>query len=159
MSATNKVAIISKTGKPELATIIPHLLDWLRAHKYEALVDRETAAHLKGCEVVEREEIAKRVDLFDAREICRTDNDVEICIALRQLSTNLLQPIFAARDQHERAGLGCKLSREFSSDAGRRAGDQRSTAVECESTHPWRRIGSSTRQTVSAMMWCPAAVG
>ena len=60
MSATNKVAIISKPGKPELATIIPHLLDWLRAHKYEALVDRETAAHLKGCEVVEREEIAKR---------------------------------------------------------------------------------------------------
>ncbi len=64
MSVTNKVAIISKPGKPELATIIPHLLDWLRAHEYEALVDRETAAHLKGCDVVEREEIAKRKPRF-----------------------------------------------------------------------------------------------
>lgn len=59
MNAPKKVGIISKPGKPELATIIPELLAWLRAHNYDALIDQETASHTKGCEVVERRQIAE----------------------------------------------------------------------------------------------------
>lgn len=58
MSATKKVAVISKPNKPELATILPSLLEWLRAHGYDALIDTHTAEHLKSCTVIRREEIA-----------------------------------------------------------------------------------------------------
>jgi NAD+ kinase len=53
-------AIISKPNKPELAVIVPSLVDWLRQHKYELVVDRETAPFASGIEVIAREEIASR---------------------------------------------------------------------------------------------------
>ena len=39
-------AIISKPQKPEVATILPELIDWLRVHDYEALLDIDSAAYL-----------------------------------------------------------------------------------------------------------------
>src|SRR5919201_4378486 len=54
------VAIISKPAKPELATIVPELLEWLRSRKYEIFVDKETAAYASGPDVVERDLLAFR---------------------------------------------------------------------------------------------------
>ena len=42
-----RAAIISKPQKPEVATLLPELIDWLRAHDYEALLDTDSAAYLQ----------------------------------------------------------------------------------------------------------------
>ena len=39
-------AIISKPQKPEVATLLPDLIEWLRVHDYEALLDIDSAAYL-----------------------------------------------------------------------------------------------------------------
>jgi NAD+ kinase len=60
-SAKEKAAaIVSKPGKPELTSIVSGLLQWFREHHYKVLVDRETAPHAPGIEVVQREEMASR---------------------------------------------------------------------------------------------------
>jgi NAD+ kinase len=59
-SSDRSAGIISKPGKAELATIVPKLLDWLRQHGYDIVVDRETEPHAPGVEAVAREEIAAR---------------------------------------------------------------------------------------------------
>jgi NAD+ kinase len=41
-----RAAIISKPQKPEVAPLLPELIDWLRAHDYEALLDTDSAAYL-----------------------------------------------------------------------------------------------------------------
>jgi NAD+ kinase len=41
-----RAAIISKPQKPEVATLLPELIAWLRAHDYEALLDTDSAAYL-----------------------------------------------------------------------------------------------------------------
>lgn len=41
-----RTAIISKPQKPEVATILPELIAWLRGHNYEALLDTDSAAYL-----------------------------------------------------------------------------------------------------------------
>jgi NAD+ kinase len=41
-----QAAIISKPQKPEVATLLPELIDWLRTHDYEALLDIDSAAYL-----------------------------------------------------------------------------------------------------------------
>ena len=41
-----KAAIISKPQKPEVATLLPELLTWLKARGYEALLDSDSAAYL-----------------------------------------------------------------------------------------------------------------
>ncbi len=41
-----KAAIISKPQKPEVATLLPELIEWLRQHDYEALLDTDSAAYL-----------------------------------------------------------------------------------------------------------------
>ena len=43
-----KAAIISKPGNPKLAEVLPELVDWLRAHDYEALLDTASAAYLSA---------------------------------------------------------------------------------------------------------------
>jgi NAD+ kinase len=58
------VAIVSKPEKPELARIVPELLNWLHQHRYQIVVDRETAPHAPGIEVVAREEMASRAPSF-----------------------------------------------------------------------------------------------
>ena len=59
-SSDKSAGIISKADKPELGTIVPRLLQWLRQHGYQIVVDRETAPHAPGVEAVAREEIASR---------------------------------------------------------------------------------------------------
>src|SRR5579862_2646653 len=50
-------AIVSKPEKPELTSVVPELLSWLRAHQYEIVVDRETAAYAPGATVMHRSEM------------------------------------------------------------------------------------------------------
>jgi NAD+ kinase len=53
-------AIVSKPGKPELANVVPRLLEWLNQHQYKVVVDEETRPHAPGIEVVRRDDIASR---------------------------------------------------------------------------------------------------
>ena len=41
-----KAAIISKPLKPEVATLLPQLIDWLAQHHYETLLDTDSASYL-----------------------------------------------------------------------------------------------------------------
>jgi hypothetical protein len=59
-SPRKSTAIISKPGKPELATIVPKLVAWLREHQYQVAVDPETAPYAPSAEAIPREEIAAR---------------------------------------------------------------------------------------------------
>ncbi len=51
------VGIISKPAKPELADIVPGLLDWFKRNQYRLVVDPETAPYAPGIEVMSREGI------------------------------------------------------------------------------------------------------
>jgi NAD+ kinase len=42
------IAIVSKPLKEELNRLIPELVEWLRAHGFEPVIDRETASYLVG---------------------------------------------------------------------------------------------------------------
>ena len=44
----NRVAIVSKPLKEELARLLPELVVWLREHKFEPVLDRESASYLVG---------------------------------------------------------------------------------------------------------------
>lgn len=59
-SSPKSVAIVSKPAKPEVAEILPRLFEWLDQHRYEVIVDRETAAYTNGKEIVERGQIGRR---------------------------------------------------------------------------------------------------
>lgn len=52
--------IISKPNKPELATIVPPLVEWFHARDYKLVVDPETAVHAPGIEVLPRLEMGTR---------------------------------------------------------------------------------------------------
>ena len=52
--------IISKPAKPELADVVPGLLEWLQRNRYQIVVDAETAPYAPGLEVLPREEMAAR---------------------------------------------------------------------------------------------------
>ena len=47
-------AIISKPQKPELATILPELIQWLADHKYEVVLDPDSAAYVDLSQGVSR---------------------------------------------------------------------------------------------------------
>ncbi len=47
-------AIISKPQKPELHTILPELIGWLRDHNYETVLDPDSAAYVGAVESVQR---------------------------------------------------------------------------------------------------------
>jgi len=53
-------AIISKPNKPELAEIVPPLLDWFRRRHYTVVVDPETARYASAAVVLEREAMASQ---------------------------------------------------------------------------------------------------
>jgi NAD+ kinase len=53
-----KVVIISKPRHPELVTLVPRLVAWLKEHGYEVAVDEETAPVAKGAKLVPRGGIA-----------------------------------------------------------------------------------------------------
>lgn len=43
-----RIAIVSKPLKEELAPLLPELVEWLRAHNFEPVLDRESASYLVG---------------------------------------------------------------------------------------------------------------
>ena len=53
-------AIISKPQKPELATILPELIGWLRDRSYDAVLDESSAGYVPGLIGVRREALPKR---------------------------------------------------------------------------------------------------
>ena len=53
-----KVVIISKPRHPELVTLVPRLVAWLKEHQYEVAVDEETAPFSKDAKSVPRGGIA-----------------------------------------------------------------------------------------------------
>ncbi len=54
-SKDKSVGIVSKPGKPELATVVPPLIEWFRQHGYQIYVDPETAPHAAGFQPVSRQ--------------------------------------------------------------------------------------------------------
>lgn len=55
--AKKTVGIVSKPNKRQVADIIPDLMEWLRAHGHDFVVDPETAAHIAGLPTVSREQM------------------------------------------------------------------------------------------------------
>jgi len=58
--SSKSAAIISRPARPEIARIVPGLLDWFRARDYKVIVDEQTAEHAKGYEVVPRSQMSTR---------------------------------------------------------------------------------------------------
>jgi NAD+ kinase len=58
------VAIISKPAKPELASVIPQLGEWLRKNGYDVVADPETAFYDSHYPIVQRSEIAAKKPEF-----------------------------------------------------------------------------------------------
>ncbi len=56
--------IISKPTHPLLPHVAPQVVDWLRKHRYEPVVDRETAQHVRGLHALDRDKIAGRKPCF-----------------------------------------------------------------------------------------------
>ncbi|HEY4902544.1 MAG TPA: NAD(+)/NADH kinase [Candidatus Sulfotelmatobacter sp.] len=54
-------AIISRPARPEVAKVVPGVVDWLTAHGYRVIIDQETARHSEGLEVVPRAQLSERV--------------------------------------------------------------------------------------------------
>ena len=50
-------AIIAKPQKPELGTILPELIQWLKEHEYDAVLDRDAAAYLPNEVGIPREDL------------------------------------------------------------------------------------------------------
>jgi NAD+ kinase len=44
----NRVAIVSKPLREELGRLLPELVDWLRQHNFEPVLDRESASYIVG---------------------------------------------------------------------------------------------------------------
>src|SRR6185437_16933899 len=50
-------AIISKPQKPELAAILQELVTWLEGHRYQCVLDHDSAGYLGALDAVERAEM------------------------------------------------------------------------------------------------------
>ncbi len=59
-SSKKAVGIISKTEKPEIAEILPGLLQWFERHQYEVVLDPETPRVKPDLKVLTREEMARQ---------------------------------------------------------------------------------------------------
>ena len=51
------VAIVSKPRKPELSQLLPELIDWLRKHDYDPLLDCEGAGYTDAAPAVDRSDL------------------------------------------------------------------------------------------------------
>lgn len=60
VSEPKSAGIVSKPDKPELADVMPGLLKWLDHHRYQVVIDRETAAYADSVEPIDREQLATR---------------------------------------------------------------------------------------------------
>jgi len=59
-----RVAIVSKPRKPELAELLPELIDWLRKNNQEPLLDHEGACYTQAAPAVDRSDLpAHKPDL------------------------------------------------------------------------------------------------
>jgi NAD+ kinase len=54
------VGVVSKPSKPEVAQILPGLIEWLDAHGHALVVDPETALHAGGLRTVSRQEMGEQ---------------------------------------------------------------------------------------------------
>ncbi len=128
------VALMSKPTKPELARIVPDVVDWLQARGYEVITDRETSNYCKGLEAMAREEIAKHPVRFvvllggdgtllsAARVLARSDIPVlGVNLGslgfLTEVTVKELFPAMEAADAgkasiEERAMLDCQIERD-----------------------------------------------
>ena len=52
-----RVAIVSKPRKPELSQLLPELIDWLRKHDFDPLLDCEGAAYTQAAPAVDRSDM------------------------------------------------------------------------------------------------------
>jgi NAD+ kinase len=52
-----RVAIVSKPRKPELAQILPELIEWLRKHSFEPLLDMEGTCYTGDAPAVDRSDL------------------------------------------------------------------------------------------------------
>lgn len=59
-ASTKTAAIISRPDRPEVARILPGLLEWLSAHKYAIIVDQQTSKYTNGQKVMPRTELASQ---------------------------------------------------------------------------------------------------
>src|SRR3954453_19185161 len=51
------VAIVSKPRKPELAQLLPELIEWLRKHDYDPLLDHEGESYTDAAPAVDRADL------------------------------------------------------------------------------------------------------
>lgn len=51
------VAIVSKPRKPELANLLPELIDWLRKNNFDPLLDHESACYTEAAPSVDRSDL------------------------------------------------------------------------------------------------------
>ena len=58
------VAIMSKPSQPALERVAPEVVDWLKHHGYEVLIDQETGSYLPGYSAVPRDQLADRKPEF-----------------------------------------------------------------------------------------------
>ena len=64
----NRIAIVSKPLKEELNRLIPELVEWLRAHKFEPVLDRESASYLVGPVAAARGVSGSRIAGIEVRD-------------------------------------------------------------------------------------------
>jgi NAD+ kinase len=64
----NRVAIVSKPLKEELIRLLPELVDWLRVHNFEPILDRESASYLVGAEAAEKGVSGSRIAGIEVRD-------------------------------------------------------------------------------------------
>ena len=57
-SSLKTAAILSRPERPEVAQILPGLLNWLAEHGYKVIIDAETEGYIAGQEVVARSQMA-----------------------------------------------------------------------------------------------------
>src|SRR5690348_7493 len=57
--AKKTIGIVSKPNKPEVADLMPGLIDWLRQRGHDMLVDPETAPYAPGAHMVSRQEMGE----------------------------------------------------------------------------------------------------
>jgi NAD+ kinase len=60
LSEPKSAGIVSKPDKPELAAVVPDLVEWFESHHYQLVIDQETAAYAAGVETLRRDELATR---------------------------------------------------------------------------------------------------
>lgn len=60
VSEPKSAGVVSKPDKPELTDVVPALLKWFDYHRYQVVIDRETAAYVSGVEAINREQMAAR---------------------------------------------------------------------------------------------------